>query len=58
MINVDITRTKSLVTDKELDLIAPRLAAAHDTLVGGTGAGSDGAARPPWPFRRNGRAAA
>ncbi|MBE6965940.1 MAG: glucose-6-phosphate isomerase [Ruminococcaceae bacterium] len=41
MINVDITRTKSLVTDKELDLIAPRLAAAHDTLVAGTGAGSD-----------------
>lgn len=41
MINVDITRTKSLVTDKELDLIAPRLAAAHDTLVGGMGAGSD-----------------
>lgn len=41
MINVDITRTKSLVTDKKLDLIAPRLAAAHDTLVGGTGAGSD-----------------
>ncbi len=41
MINVDITRTRSFVTDKELDLIAPRLAAAHDTLVGGTGAGSD-----------------
>ena len=41
MINVDITRTKSLVTNKELDMIAPRLAAAHDTLVGGTGAGSD-----------------
>ena len=41
MINVDISRTKSLVTEKELDLIAPRLEAAHDTLIGGTGAGSD-----------------
>ncbi len=41
MINVDITRTKSLVTESELNSIAPRLSAAHDTLLSGSGAGSD-----------------
>ncbi len=41
MINVDISRTKQFVSASELEAMKERLASAHDTLVNGSGAGSD-----------------
>jgi len=41
MISVDISRTKRLVSETELEAMKSSLVVAHDTLVNGSGAGSD-----------------
>ena len=41
MINVDVTRTKKIVSENDLNEMIPKLSVAHDILVNGTGAGSD-----------------
>ena len=41
MIKIDLTRTKKCISENDLNGIIPKLSVAHDTLVKGTGAGSD-----------------
>ena len=41
MINVDVTRVKSIVSDAEFDLMLPKLLKAHEALLNGTDEGSD-----------------
>ena len=41
MLNVDISRAEKFVSENELESMKKELSVAHDTLVGGSGAGSD-----------------
>ncbi len=41
MIKVDLSSISGFVSQEKLDAMAPRVAAAHDTLANGTGAGND-----------------
>jgi len=41
MLKLDIKKTSDFVSEKELEAFLPRLDAAHDTLVNGTGDGAD-----------------
>ncbi len=41
MIKINVEKASEFVTEKELNGFIPRLSAAHDTLVNGTGAGND-----------------
>ena len=41
MLNIDLARTKSIVSKDDLDVIEKKLSESHDLVLSGTGKGAD-----------------